>query len=484
MIASYLLEPNIRRHNLDDMALDHLAYNTIKYSDIAGSGRKQVTLDQLPPEAVRDYACEDADIALQLKGILEKELKKQKLDGVFKDIEMALIPALCAMEMHGVAIDGPYFAKLSKDYEKRLAQLEKKIYAKAGYEFNLHSTRELQKLFYDELGLEKGKKIKTGFSTDQKSLEGLRGKHEAVDWLLEHRKYSKLKSTYIDALPGVVNQQTGRIHTSFNQTIAATGRLSSVNPNLQNIPVRETEGRAIRRGFIAEEGFELLSMDYSQIELRIMAHLSQDKDLLKAYQDDLDIHAITGAALFQTSPENVTADQRAAAKVLNFSTIYGVTEFGLAQNLNISRAEARDYLDTFFARYPGVRAYMDATIERAQKQGYVETLSGRRRQIAEINSKNRFRREGAQRMAINTPVQGTSADIIKIAMINIHNDLFQKKLKSRMILQVHDELLFEVLPAEKEQLLKLALTRMETAMQLSVPLKVDYKFGPNWDAAH
>ncbi|MBE7437401.1 MAG: DNA polymerase I [Spirochaetales bacterium] len=484
MIASYLLNPNVRRHNLDDMAMDLLGFDTIKYEDIAGSGRKQLTLDQVAPEKICNYACQDADLALQFKSLLEKSLQKEHLQGVFASIEMELIPVLANMEMTGVAIDLPYFQKLSRSYEKKIKQLEEKLHQAAGEEFNLHSTRELQKFLYDRLGLARGKKIKTGFSTDQKALENLRGEHEAVDWLLEHRRHSKLKSTYIDALPETVHPLTGRIHTSFNQTIAATGRLSSVNPNLQNIPIREADGRAIRKGFIAASGFELLSLDYSQIELRIMAHLSQDEGLLRAYRDDIDIHALTGSALFGIAPDKVSPDQRAQAKVLNFSTIYGVTEFGLAQNLSISREQARMFLNAFFERYPRVRRYMDETVAFAEKHGYVETLSGRRRQIPEIKSKNRFRREGAERMAINTPVQGTSADIIKIAMIQIHKELKRSKLKSRMILQVHDELLFEAAPPEREALLEIALRNMEGAMPLSVPVKVDYRFGQSWDDAH
>jgi len=484
MIANYLLNPNVRRNNLDDMALDLLGLETIKYEDIAGSGRKQLTLDQVAPEKICNYACQDADLALQFQTLLDPALRKEQLAGVFENIEMELIVVLAAMEMAGVAIDLPYFARLSANYEKTINELEQKLHQAAGGKFNLHSTRELQKFLYDRLGLARGKKIKTGFSTDQKALENLRGEHEAVDWLLEHRRHTKLKSTYIDALPATVHPDTGRIHTSFNQTIAATGRLSSVNPNLQNIPIREADGRAIRRGFIAAEGFELLSLDYSQIELRIMAHLSQDEGLLRAYREGIDIHALTGSALFGIPPEKVNADQRAQAKVLNFSTIYGVTEFGLAQNLGISRDEARQFLHAFFERYPRVRRYMDETVAFAEKQGYVETLSGRRRQIPEIKSKNRFRREGAERMAINTPVQGTSADIIKIAMIQIHKEMKRSKLKSRMILQVHDELLFEVKHTEREQLLEIALRNMEGAMPLSVPVKVDYRFGKNWDDAH
>ncbi len=485
MIASYLTNPNVRRHNMDDMALDLLAYETIKYEDVVGSGRKQVTMDQIEPEKIRDYAAEDADITLQLYSELAPMLKKQGLSAVNEEIELALLPVLADMEMAGVAIDAKYFGKLSKDYEKKLIDLEKKIHNAAGYPFNINSTKELQKVLFEDLRLPTGKKTKTGFSTDQSVLEELRGVHSVVDWLLDHRKYGKLKSTYVDALPGQVNPATGRIHTSFNQTIAATGRLSSVDPNLQNIPIREDTGRAIRRGFIPAKGNAMLSLDYSQIELRIMAHLSEDALLLDAFKkDEIDVHARTAASLFDVAEKAVTPDMRSQAKVLNFSIIYGVTEWGLSQNLGISREKARFFIDRFFERYAGVRAYMDATIAFAEKKGYVETLSGRKRQIPEIKSNNRFRREGAQRTAINTPVQGTSADIIKLAMIQIHADMRKKKLESKMILQVHDELLFDCLPAEKEEVLAIAKTRMEKAMKLKVPLRVDYRFGSNWDEAH
>ena len=485
MIASYLTNPNVRRHNMDDMALDLLAYETIKYSDVVGTGKKAVTMDQLDPAHIRDYACEDADITFQLFKELGPMLKKRDLVKVNDDIEITLMPVLADMEMAGVAIDEKYFAKLSKDYNKKLTSLEKKIHDAAGYEFNINSTKELQKVLFEDLRLPTGKKTKTGYSTDQSVLEELRGLHSVVDWLLDHRKYGKLKSTYVEALPAQVNAATGRIHTSFNQTIAATGRLSSVDPNLQNIPIREETGRAIRRGFIPRKGNVMLSLDYSQIELRIMAHVSEDEHLIEAFtKDKIDVHARTAASLFDVSEKDVTPDQRSQAKVLNFAIIYGVTEWGLSQNLSISREESRDYIQRFFERYPGVRKYMDDTIAFAEKKGYVETLSGRKRQIPEIKSTNRFRREGAQRTAINTPVQGTSADIIKMAMIQIHADMTKKKLESKMILQVHDELLFDCVPAEKDEVLKIAKGRMEKAMKLKVPLKVEHGFGGNWDEAH
>jgi DNA polymerase-1 len=485
MIGSYLLNPNIRRHNLDDMALDRLGYETIQYEEVAGSGRNKTTLDKIEPSKIRDYACEDADIALRLYENLHKELKESGLDRINTEIEIPLIGVLADMEQAGVSIDLPYFKSLSDDFEKRLSDLERFIHDEVGHKFNISSTKELQSVLFEKLRLPRGRKTKTGYSTDQSVLEELRGMHPIVDSLLDHRKYSKLKSTYVDALPKLVHPETGRIHTSFNQTIAATGRLSSNEPNLQNIPIREETGRSIRRGFIARPGWELLSLDYSQIELRIMAHYSNDPALLDAFtKEGLDIHRRTASSLFGVPEEQVNQDQRAKAKIVNFSIIYGVTDFGLGQSLSIPRAEAKQYIDRFFAKYPGVQKYMEETIAFAEAKGYVQTLSGRRRQISEIDSPNRFRREGARRTAINTPVQGTSADIIKLAMIAIDADLRSLKLRSQMILQVHDELLFDVYPDEKDAVLTIAKSRMEHAMELSVPLHVDYRFGKNWDEAH
>ena len=485
MIASYLRNPNVRRHNMDDMALDILGYETIKYSDVTGTGKNKVTMAELEPEKITDYACEDADITLQLYTNLKKGLKTDKLESVNRDIEVPLIGVLADMETAGITIDEAYFGKLSKEYEKNLKSLEKKIYKNVGYEFNINSTKELQKVLFEDLNLPKGKKTKTGYSTDQSVLEGLKGLNPTVDYLLDHRKYSKLKSTYVDALPALINPETGRIHTSFNQTIAATGRLSSMDPNLQNIPIREETGRTIRKGFIPREGRKLLSLDYSQIELRIMAHYAKDPHLIEAFtKDNVDVHARTAASLFGVDEGNVDPDMRSRAKAVNFSIIYGVTEFGLARNLGIAREEARHYIERFFERYPGVRDYMDETIVFAEKNGYVQTLSGRMRQIPEIKSGNHFRREGARRTAINTPVQGSSADIIKMAMLKIHDDMRKKKLESDMILQVHDELLFDVVEGEEDAVLTIARGRMEKAVKLKVPLKVDYGLGANWGEAH
>ncbi len=485
MLASYLCDPSVRRHNLDDMAQDLLGYTTIRYEEIVGKGAKKKTLDEIEPEKVSDYACEDADISLRLYGILKNKIKKNKLERVYYEIEMPLLPVLLGMEEEGVAIDKKYFTQLSKEYIKKLDNIKEKIYQIAGYEFNIQSTRELQKLLFEKLNLPKGRKTKTGYSTDHDVLEKLQGLHPLVDNILEHRKCNKLFSTYIDSLPRLINPRTKRIHTSFSQTITATGRLSSINPNLQNIPIREEAGRAIRRGFIPHDKNTLVSLDYSQVELRIMAHYAEDETLLSALNNqETDIHKKTAASLFSVSEEEVTPDMRSHAKTVNFSIIYGITEFGLAKSLGVERYVASEYIQKFFLKYPGVRRYMDHLISFAEEKGYVETLSGRIRPIPNIKDSNHFRREGAQRMAINTPIQGSSADIIKVAMIDIDNDIRQKKWKSRMILQVHDELLFDVAPEEEKEFIPLAKKRMENAVSLRVPLFVDAGQGKNWDEAH
>lgn len=485
MIGSYLLDPGLRRHNLDDLAFDRLGVETIKYSDIAGTGKKAKTFDEIDPAEICDYACEDADLTLQLHNQISQEVKKEKLTGVLEKIELPLIPVLARMEMEGVSIDQKYFAKLSKEYDTKLSSVEKKIHKEAGEEFNINSTKELQRILFDQLGLPKGKKTKTGYSTDQSVLEDLKDHHKIVQYLLDHRKYSKLKGTYIDALPALVHESSGKIHASFNQTIAATGRLSCTDPNLQNIPIRDESGRAIRRGFVASgKDNVLLSLDYSQIELRIMAHFAKDEALLRAFSEELDIHAMTAASVFHVDESEVTADMRSRAKTVNFSIIYGVTEFGLGQNLSISREEARSYIDRFFDAYPGVKKYMDETVKFAEKKGYVETIFGRRRYIPDITSSNRFRKEGAIRTAVNTPVQGTSADIIKLAMIEIDQKFRAKKLQSKMILQVHDELVFDVYRPELDEVKKLAGDIMQNCVKLDVPLKVEGSAGNNWDEAH
>ncbi len=480
MIASYILNPGIRQHNLDDLAMEYLGYKTIKYEEVVGDGKKQKTFDQIDPENVYIYSCEDADITYQLYLILKEKLEEKNLLKNLHTLECPLVKVLSEMELNGVKIDLKYFEKLSIEYDKRIHQLVKNIYQEAGGEFNINSTKELQFLLFEKIRLPIQKKTKTGYSTDQNVLESLRGLHPIVESLLEYRKLMKLKNTYIDVLPRLVEPSTGRIHTSFSQTITSTGRLSSNSPNLQNIPIKDEEGRAIRKGFIAEKGYKLISVDYSQIELRILAHYSKDEKLINAFLQDEDIHTNTAVNLFQVPKEKVTLEMRNKAKIVNFSIIYGATPYGLSLNLGIEPKEAKEYIERFLTTFQGVKHYIDSIISFAEKNGYVETISGRRRYIPDIKSTNKNIRESAQRIAINTPIQGTSADIIKKAMIDIYKEIQSKNLKTKMILQVHDELIFEAPIEEIELMIHIARERMENAIPLSVPLKVDVGIGKNW----
>ena len=484
MIAGYILKPDIRRHNMDDMANDYLNYKTITYDELTKTGKKREELYNIDLDKVTQYAGEDADITFKLYKTLNPIIETQDPEKVFFNLEMPLIPVLAEMERNGILIDKDYFKNLANDFKKELHLLESQIHKSAKKEFNINSTKELQKILFEDLKLDIVKKNKTGMSTDHSVLESLQGKHEIIDYLLEHRKYSKLISTYVESLPGMINKSTNRIHTSYNQTIAATGRLSSTDPNLQNIPIKDKEGRMIRKGFIAENNYELLSLDYSQIELRIMAHFSEDKNMIDAYEKGLDIHLRTASAIFGVHEDEVTPEMRNKAKVVNFSVIYGSTAFGLAENLKIQRKEAAEFIDKYFLNYPGVKKYMeDISIECFEK-GYVSTLTGRRRYIPDIKSSRRQEVEAAKRIAINSPIQGTSADLIKKAMLDIHTIFQKKKLKSKMLLQVHDELVFEVHSSEKKEILQLAKNAMEKCAVLKVPLEVKGKFGKNWDEAH
>jgi len=485
MIGSYLLNSGVRRHNMDDMAMDYLGYKTITFDELVGTGRKKQNLFDIDPDQVTEYAAEDADITLRLYNLLHKKVEQDKLKSIYDELEHPLISVLKDIEMAGVTIDVAYFSKLSKQFEKKLASLEKRIHIHAGKEFNIASTKELQVVLFEELKLPAEKKTQTGYSTDHSVLESLFGMHSIIEDLLEHRKFAKLKSTYVDTLPSLVNPKTNRIHTSYNQTIAATGRLSSQDPNLQNIPIKDEEGRLLRQGFVpCDSNFEILSLDYSQIELRIMAHYSQDPKMMEAYKNGLDIHRRTASGLFQVEEADVTSEMRNKAKIVNFSIIYGATSFGLAQNLKISRSEAKEFINLYFNQYNGVKKYMDDTIAFCLEHGYVETLKGRKRYIPDIHASNRQVVEGAKRVAINTPIQGTSADMIKIAMIKIHEKIKKDKLKSRIIMQVHDELVFEVEKSEKQRFYDLAKKEMEIALPLTVPILVEGKFGKNWDEAH
>lgn len=484
MIASYLINPSERRHNMDDLAEEYLKYKTITYKELTGTGKNAVPITEVPLDRLAEYATEDADITLRLHNVLKPLLKRDELVDLFDKIEMPLMEVLAEMEYTGVKIDTKHFEKMKKDTAARLTEVEKSIYSLAGQEFNINSTRELSSILFDKLGLKTVKKTKTGFSTDIQVLETLQGSHEIIDHLIQYRTLSKLQSTYIDTLPKLISAVTGRIHTSYNQTVAATGRLSSSDPNLQNIPVRDDFGRQLRKGFVPDKGFVMMSADYSQIELRLAAHYSNDANMLAAFRDGIDIHNMTASSVFGVSFEQITPDMRRQAKIINFATIYGVSPYGLSQQAEISMKDAAEFIKRYFETYPGFRNYIDTTIEFARRNGYVTTLMGRRRPVPEINSDTVFRREGAERVAINTPLQGTSADLIKIAMINISRLLSDRKMKSRMIMQVHDELVFEVHEDELDAMKQIVKEKMETAIKLNVPIVVEIGTGKNWDEAH
>jgi len=482
MIAAYLLNPQKQRYSLDDLAFEYLDYRTIHYDEVVKEKGK--TLLDCPLEEVIIYAGEDSDITLRLYDLLVKKLEEEKLLSLYNEVEIPLLVVLGKMEHRGVRVDPVYLEEMSRSFSQELDELEKKIYGITGCNFNIRSTKQLASVLFEQLGLPVLKRTKTGISTDESVLEELARKYEIARLLLRHRTLSKLKSTYIDSLPTMINPATGRIHTSFNQTIAATGRLSSSTPNLQNIPIREAEGRAIRKAFIPEEGWVFVSADYSQIELRILASLSSDETLLSAFHRDADIHRETASILFSIPTERVGDEQRAAAKTINFSIIYGISPFGLAKSLGISRGEASQFIDTYFVKYGGVKRFFDALVEDAKKKGYVETLLGRRRYIPEIRSENTNIFEAARRIAINTPVQGTAADLIKKAMVSIDREMEKREMASRMLIQVHDELVFEAPRTEYRALIDLVKDKMENALDFSVPLKVNVSVGNNWEEAH
>ncbi|PKL39788.1 MAG: DNA polymerase I [Spirochaetae bacterium HGW-Spirochaetae-1] len=484
MVASYLLNPTERRHNLDDMAEHHLNYRTITFKELTGTGKNAVPVWEVPLDRLAEYAIEDADITYRLYKLFSGQLAEEKLESLFFDVEMKLVTILADMEQAGVKIDAEYFSGLARKNDAMLAEVEENIYHEAGQTFNINSTRELAAILFEKLGLKPVKKTKTGFSTDITVLESLRGHHAIVDNLIAYRTLSKLKSTYIDTLPKLINPKTGRIHTSYNQTVVATGRLSSSDPNLQNIPVRDDFGKNIRKGFTAEPGFVMLAADYSQIELRLAAHLSMDENMIRAFKEGIDIHSLTASSVFGCAIDAVTPDMRRKAKVVNFATIYGVSPYGLSQQAEIDFKEAAEFIRRYFETYPGFRKYMDDTIAFAREHGYVKTLLGRKRLIPDIGSDTVFRREGAERVAINTPIQGTSADMIKIAMINIAGEFNKKGLRSRMIMQVHDELVFEVHEDEKVEVESIVVDKMEHALDLQVPIVVDTGWGNNWEEAH
>lgn len=486
MIAHYVLQPELH-HGMDYLAEVYLKYNTIKIEELIGpKGKNQKNMRDLSPDSVYKYACEDADVTLKLKSILEKELKTNGVEELFWNIEMPLVPVLAYMERNGVRIDTNALKETSTHFTARMHQIEEEVHQLAGIEFNIASPKQVGEVLFDRLKItEKAKKTKTGqYVTSEEVLESLRGKHEIVGKILEHRGLKKLLGTYIDALPLLINPQTGHIHTSFNQTVTATGRLSSSNPNLQNIPIRNEEGKEIRKAFIPDEGCEFFSADYSQIELRIMAHLSGDPHMIEAFQKELDIHAATAAKIYKEEISKVTREQRSKAKTANFGIIYGISVFGLAERLNVDRKEAKELIDGYFANYPHVKEYMDQSIRIAKEQGYIETIFKRKRYLPDINSHNAVVRGYAERNAINAPIQGSAADIIKVAMIQIYQRFRTEGIKSKMILQVHDELNFSVLPEEKQKVQQIVIEEMERAYKMKVPLRADCGWGQNWLEAH
>ena len=486
MIAHYLLQPELH-HGMDYLAEVYLNYQTIHIEELIGSkGKNQKNMADLPPTAVYEYACEDADVTLKLKNVLEPLLKENDCDRLFWEIEMPLMPVLAYMERNGVCIDREGLKETSRLYTEEMNRIEKEIHELAGTDFNIASPKQVGEVLFDRLKIvDKPKKTKTGqYVTSEEVLESLRAKHPVVEKILEHRGLKKLLGTYIDALPKLVNPVTGHIHTSFNQTITTTGRLSSSNPNLQNIPVRNEYGKEIRKAFIPEEGYLFFSADYSQIELRIMAHLSGDEHMIEAFRNGQDIHAATAAKIFKKSLEEVTKEERSKAKTANFGIIYGITAFGLAERMGVSRTEAKELIEGYFQTYPKVKEYMNRSIEMAREKGYTETVYHRKCHLRDINSHNAVVRGYAERNAINSPIQGSAADIIKIAMIRIYHRFREEQLRSKMILQVHDELNFSVYPEEKEKVQQIVIEEMESAYSMLVPLEADYGWGKNWLEAH
>jgi DNA polymerase-1 len=487
MLAHYLLEPD-QRHNMDVLAQNYLNYSPISIETLIGKkGKNQLSMRQAPLEQLCPYACEDADITFQLKEIFQKKLEGGKSYEVFKNIEIPLTPILSAMEMEGIKIDVEALADFSKELEGKIVQLNDNVQELAGTPFNLASPKQLGQILFEHLKLvDKPKKTKTGqYSTSEETLLKLKGKHAIIDDILEFRQLQKLKSTYVDALPELADTESHRIHTTYQQAVAATGRLSSVNPNLQNIPIRSEKGREVRKAFVPRnEDFTLLAADYSQIELRLMAHLSQDEGMLSAFQNGEDIHSATAAKVYQVELEQVSREQRSHAKMVNFGIIYGISAFGLSQRLGIKRGDAKEIIDNYFMQYPKVKNYMDLSIEQAREKGYVETIMGRKRMLNDINSRNAVVRGYAERNAINAPIQGSAADIIKLAMIHVSDALKGQNFQSRMLLQVHDELVFDVHKSEVDRFSGMVKEKMEKAISLSVPLDVELGLGTNWLEAH
>ena len=484
MVASYLLEPGSGGHNLDRLSRVYLGHDTITYEQVVGS--KKTGFNEISPEAARDYACEDADVALMLADVLRPKLEEAGLTRLYEEVELPLIQVLAEMEMNGVGLDVGLLDDLEKKFSAKLANLETRIYELAGREFNINSPKQLGQILFEDLGLPQGKKTKkkSGYSTDVEVLTELAATHDLPAEVLNYRSLTKLKSTYVEALKQLINPETGRVHTSFNQAVTATGRLSSSDPNLQNIPIRTEEGRRIREAFVPDPGSVILSADYSQIELRILAHYAGDQGLVEAFARGEDVHARTAAEVFGVFPEMVTTEMRREAKAINFGIVYGLAAFGLSRQLGIDRKMAQKYIDQYFKQYAGVKTFIDQTMAEARKSGYVTTLLDRRRALPDLKSKNYQARSMAERMAVNTPIQGSAADLIKLAMLAVSRAMKKQNLASKMILQVHDELVFEVPEAELETMTGLVRREMESVYKLNVPLVVDVSHGPNWAEAH
>ncbi len=486
MLADYLLNPGQREHNIDSLALNHLRIKKVPTSELIGTGKNQISMDQVPIKQITHYACEDADVALRLAETLEPALNREGLLDLLETVELPICEVLLQMEFNGVKLDSDFLEKMSRELAGEIEQLGAECHLLAGTEFNLNSPKQLQHVLFEKLNLptKMSRKTKTGYSTDQDVLEKLAPLDPLPKKLLEYRRLQKLKSTYVDAIPKLVNKRTNRLHTSYNQAVAATGRLSSTDPNLQNIPIRTEMGAEIRRAFIAEEGNLLLSADYSQIELRMMAHLSGDKELIGAFVAGEDIHTSTASKIFRVQPEDVSKQQRSASKAVNFGVLFGMREYGLSTRLGISVKQAKEFIQGYFGAYPRVEQFIGELLKEAHEDGYVSTILGRRRPLPELKSSNKNVAMQAERMAIATTVQGSAADLIKLAMIQLHRDLKREKPPWKMLLQVHDELIFEVPTGEEEQAAAWVAQRMESAMELDVPLLVDSGWGMNWLEAH
>ena len=487
MVAHYLINPDMR-HNLDTLSESYLNYSPISIESLIGKkGKNQISMRDVTIDKITDYASEDADITLQLKSVFDKEIEVNNLSKIFYDIEIPMINVLSEMETEGIKIDTSYLEKLDKEFEEDLEKLKKEIFKKSGEEFNLNSPKQLGEILFDKLKLvSKPKKTKTGqYSTSEEVLSSLANDHKIIEDILEWRSLDKLQNTYVKSLPNEVSSLTNRVHSSFNQTVTTTGRLSSNNPNLQNIPIRTANGQKIRRAFIPRgSDYILMAADYSQIELRVIASMSNEENMIDAFVNNQDIHTMTASKIYNVDPENVTREQRGNAKTVNFGIIYGVSAFGLSQQTDLNRSESKVMIDNYFLNYPGLKKYMSDQIDFARNNGYVETIMGRRRYLQNINSQNNMLRSSSERNAINAPIQGSAADIIKIAMININSELKKQSLKSKMLLQVHDELVFDVHKSEKDQIKDIVKTTMESAVKLKVPLKIDLEFGKNWLEAH